>query len=332
MADTLAGQQPDTLAAAVAATIAAWRTENPTAKDVPRSVRREISRAVRTDTRAHQLDASIARAQVELEILHHQKALVSLGAKPDSTPGEDNSAYTAWARKHAVLSDAALALERRIHELPHLSATERGQALRALERAHTVPSSEVQVKWAAASGLESLRARVAEKVSAIRMGVTTAVGQVRRFGAFWIAQRQAEQIKDRVARGPQDWLTPGQAASLVELTTAAKSFETASQQARAAKDAQTDLATMLSEFHEAFTRAQQMGVSSDRINQQLRTAHAELEADGQRPQGMWAKIQAAARAPLTPPTAAAAGAQPFAFGAAPAAQGASLAAAARRTR
>ncbi|WP_280404561.1 hypothetical protein [Nocardia brasiliensis] len=331
MADTLAGQQPDTLAAAVAATIASWRMENPTAKDVPRSVRREISRAVRTDTRGHQLDASITRAQVELEILHHQKALVSLGAKPESTP-EDNAAYTAWARKNSVLSDAALALERRIHELPHLSATERGQALRALERAHAVPSSEVQVKWAAASGMESLKARVAEKVSAIRMGVTTVAGRVARFGAFWIAQRQAEQIRDHLARGPQDWLTPGQAASLAELSTAAKSFETASQEARAAKDAQTDLATMLSEFHEAFTRTQQMGVSSDRINQQLLTAHDELEADGQRPQGMWAKIQAAARAPLTPPTAAAAGTQPFAFGAAPAAQGAPLAAAARRTR
>ncbi|MBF6137783.1 hypothetical protein IU501_32960 [Nocardia otitidiscaviarum] len=330
MADTLAGQQPDTLAAAVAATIAAWRAENPTAKDVPRSVRREISRAVRTDTRAHQLDASITRAQVQLEILHHQKALVALGPKPDSTP-EDNAAYTAWARKHAVLSDAALALERRIHELPHLSATERGQAVRALERAHTVPSSEVQVKWAA-SGMESLKARVAEKVSAVRMGVATVTGRVARFGAFWIAQRQAAQIKDHLERRSQDWLTPGQAASLAELSTAAKSFETASQQARAAKDAQTDLATMLSEFHEAFTRTQQMGVSSERINQELRTAHAELEADGQRPQGMWAKIQAAARAPLTPPTAAAAGTQPFAFGSAPAAQAAPLAAAARRSR
>ncbi|PXX53945.1 hypothetical protein DFR70_12666 [Nocardia tenerifensis] len=335
MVDTPAsGRKPeDPLTAAVTDLVAAWRADNPTATSLPRSLRREISGVIRTNTRAQALDAAITRARVELEILHHQKAVVSLGIKPDSTD-QDDPAYTAWSRKNTALSEAARALERRIHELPHLSATDRGQAVRALERAHLVPSSVAGVRWEASGRLEALRARVTEKLSAIRLGVTSLTGPVRRFGEFWLAQRQASRPEDRTEQARRDWLTPGQAAALAELSTAAQSYETAAQQARAATDAQTDLAAKLSEFQTAFTRTQQMGVSSERINAELRTAHTELEAAGQHPQSRWAKLQAAARAsaPLTPPPAAAASTGAFAFGATPASPATPLSATARRTR
>ncbi|MGV9679197.1 hypothetical protein ACWDSJ_28280 [Nocardia sp. NPDC003482] len=333
MADTLtSGPQPDTLVAAIAATITAWRAQNPTAAEMPSSVRREISRAVRTDARAQQLDAQITRMQVELEILHHQKALVSLGGKPDAT--RDRPAYEAWARKNGALSDAALALERRIHDLPHLSATDRGRALQALEHAHTVPSAAVRVRWEVAGPTDALTARVAEKVSAIRMGIATAAARVRRFGKFWVAQQQADLIAEHRTRHGQGWLTPGQAASLAELTTAAKSFDAAAQHARMAKDTQTDLASRLDAFQAALTTTRQMGVSPDRINDALLAARTEaLQAEAPQEQSLWSKVQAAARGPLTPPAAAAAGTDTFAFGTAPAAdRSVPLAAAARRAR
>ncbi|MBF6253967.1 hypothetical protein [Nocardia farcinica] len=325
MADAKAGPEPNTLAAAVAETIAAWRAQNPTDQAIPRRVRREISRAVRNDTRSRQLDVSITRTQLELDILHHQKAVIAAGFKP-----EKEGQHETWARKQAELSDAATRLERRIHELPHLSATDRGRVVEALAQAHAVPGAAVRVKWEVNSAMEALKARVAEKVSAIRLGITTVTRQLRS-APFRLAQWQADAMHNqaRQPEGPSAWLTPGQAAALADLTAAAQRFDKASTQAREAKEAETDLAAVVTEFHEALTRTQQLGITSDRINQELRAAHQASQTEPHR-QGMWSKIQAAARGPLTPPAAAATGGREFTFGAAPAAQAAPVAAAARR--
>ncbi len=291
-----------TLDAVIAEIIAQWRTDNPTARQIPRTVRKELSRAVREDAQDQRMDTEIARSQIGLEILHHQRAMVTGSRR---APGQSEAQ---WAAAQQRLAARGEALERRIHSFPGLNTEDRGSAVAALRRAHNAEASAPpqRVQWAPAAGKPSLSARVVARLSAIRLGIVVATHGLQS-PLFVAAQAEAA----RRAEGPQqattsDWLTPAQAAAVQELTTVATRFE---QTAALARDGESAyLSKVVADFGAALDHARQLGVPSERLDSELAAVHRQAEAPTPAAAlfGRWGAKARAAAGPLTPPAAAAA--------------------------
>jgi hypothetical protein len=329
-----AEQRREQLAATVAEILVDWRADNPEATDIPRTVRQEISRAVRHDSNNHRLDTAIARTSVELDILMFQRDAVS---NEQRRPGQSATEFGAAQQRLQATLDA---LERKIHHNPLLSRTDRGHAIEALGRVYVAPRAAVRVDWENTSGLAALKACASERFSAIRLGIAeyskalapafrTAYEHAQQQRAFGAAYDDGQQQRAGTTQRPEGvagWLSPAHASALRELTDSARRWEQAVSTTRGSDSADADLVGLISEFHDRMTQAQQLGISTERINAELAATHRETEqaqAVQQRKNRFLDSIRGAARGPMTPPqTAASSGSgQRFAF-AAPAATGA----------
>lgn len=286
------------LDAVIAEIIAQWRTENPTAHQIPRTVRKELSRAVREDSQLQRMDTEIARSQIGLEILHHQRDMAAASRR---APGQGEAE---WAATQQRLAASAEALERHIHSVHGLNAEDRGSAVAALRRAHRDPSPTAphRVEWAPVAGRPSLAARVVERISAIRLGFAVATRGVKS-PMFVAAQAEATQrtAEPAAQSGTPDWLTPAQSAAVADLTAAAQRYETTSELARNGESAY--LAVALDDFNGALERARQIGIPSQRLDHELAEVHRRAMAPAA-PAAQFARMTQRVRAaagPLTPP-------------------------------
>lgn len=326
----------DDLAEIVAAVVREWRSDNPAATTFPWSVRRRISQGLRAEAHQRRIDAAVTRNEFETAIFRHQKHVLDEEQhRAGKTPDE-------WGRVQERLSAARDALAHQIHESKLLSATERGHAIDALNRAHVTPRATVRVRWSFTTGLDALKARVTERVSAIRLGLADRVVQALGAPRFVAAQQEAAERTERaqtrddgMAPGPAAWLTPAQSEAVADLTDTALRWERAAGEARAGRTP-TDLTALISRFNEAMSRARGLGVSSERLNAELiatekiahRYVRGPMPGDSSHPQpramtkserqaASWEKVQAA-MGPLDPPAPAAdAQSAHFAFTAAP---------------
>ncbi|GGK68931.1 hypothetical protein [Nocardia camponoti] len=289
------------LDAVIAEIIAQWRTDNPTARQIPRAVRKELSRAVREDAQNQRMDTEIARSQIGLEILHHQRAMVTGSRR---APGQSE---TDWAAAQQRLAARGEALERRIHSFPGLNVEDRGSAVAALRRAHNAEASAPpqQVQWAPAAGKPSLSARVVARLSAIRLGIVVATHGLQS-PLFVAAQAEAARRAESPQQATGDWLTPAQAAAVQELTTVATRFEQTAALARGGESAY--LSKVVADFGAALDHARQLGVPSERLDSELAAVHRQAEAPSAATAlfGRWGSKTRAAAGPMTPPTTSAA--------------------------
>ncbi|MGW5317774.1 hypothetical protein [Nocardia thailandica] len=273
----------------IAEIIAQWRAENPTAHQIPRGVRKEVSRALREDAAAQRMDTEIARSQVSLEILHHQRAMAAGQRRPA------DQSDTEWAGVQQRLAAAAEALERRIHSMPGLSKEDRGAAVSALHNAHRNPDAPQRVGWGPDAGRPSLAARAVERLSAIRLGITVAA---KAFHSTLFAAAQAEASQRAAAPSARDWLTPAQTAAVESLTAAARRFDQTSALARNGESAY--LTVVVDDFAAALDHARRLGIPSERLDRELADVHRKTAATAaqQTSTGRWR----AAAGPLTPPS------------------------------
>jgi hypothetical protein len=143
--------------------VATWHAENPDDVVVPRSVRRQLSLAVREDRRRQQREYQDVRASVQAAILGHQHDMEH-GYRPRI---EDD--LEIWFTRQQQLARNRIEIERLVHDAPLLTQEDRGQAAAALAVAHNAPSVPIQVFYQTPpTGMHALRARVQDRLSSMR--------------------------------------------------------------------------------------------------------------------------------------------------------------------
>ncbi|MBF6064698.1 hypothetical protein IU500_24685 [Nocardia terpenica] len=178
-------------AESIRAIVDGWRIENPHARSVPRSVRKQINLAVREDNRRQLLDYQRARLDIESAVRDHQHNVL-VGYRP-----RVSETYEMWFARQQQLGQERLAIEQRINADPRLSVEDRGQAVTALSVAHHAPSVPMLPVFTPqpARGLQALRARVQAGLSRLRVGL--AGDSERRRLEQWeqVHRAQAEQAQ-----------------------------------------------------------------------------------------------------------------------------------------
>ncbi|MFE3227635.1 hypothetical protein [Nocardia sp. NPDC059228] len=162
-----------------------WRRANPNATKVPRGVWKQMDLAdrnerwnakirLRQQLRAQGEERKIHRedlfTQLDKRINQHRRDTLDWHNRPAAT-------YDQHMRRQWELMLDRQDIERRIASTPGmLSVEERGQAVRALEAAHHAWRPEVKPVPVRSSGplagVAALKARVAERFSRIRLGIT----------------------------------------------------------------------------------------------------------------------------------------------------------------
>ncbi|MGV9542336.1 hypothetical protein ACWEQA_04060 [Nocardia sp. NPDC004085] len=163
-------------AAALLEFLIQWRRANPKATSLPRSVRKEINRRLREERRADVLEQArqrqMVRTTVEQRVALHRGHATAWRTQAGPTP-------EAYSRQQWALVREREEIARFIHSAPGLSAVERGQAVTALTAAHYADNPNVRQRpiWfsrasLAPTGLDALRARAADRLSRIQLGIT----------------------------------------------------------------------------------------------------------------------------------------------------------------
>ncbi|MBF6205940.1 hypothetical protein IU483_17845 [Streptomyces gardneri] len=153
-----------------------WRRANPKATSLPRSVRKEINRRLREERRADVLKQArqrqLVRTTVEQRVALHRGHAAAWRTQSGPSP-------EAYSRQQWALVREREQIARFIHSAPGLSAVERGQAVTALTAAHYADNPNVRQRpiWLsraslAPTGLDALRARAADRLSRIQLGIT----------------------------------------------------------------------------------------------------------------------------------------------------------------
>ncbi|MGW5228657.1 hypothetical protein ACWEP5_27430 [Nocardia niigatensis] len=160
-----------------------WRRANPNATKVPSGVWRQMDRAdrderwnakirlrqqVRAEGEQRKLDREALYKDLEAKLGQHRKDMLSWHQNPGASYDQH------MRRQWELLRDRA-EIERAITTSTLFSAAERGQAVRALTAAHQAwrPGAKVvALRTGPLSGVAALKARAAERLSRIRLGIT----------------------------------------------------------------------------------------------------------------------------------------------------------------
>ena len=160
-----------------------WRRANPNATKVPRGVWKQMDLAdrdqrwnakirlrqqVRAEGEQRKTDREALYKDLETRVGQHRKDMLSWHRNPGAS--YEQHMHRQWE----LLRDRA-DIERHITTSGLLSVAERGQAVRALTSAHQAwrPGAKaVKVRSGPLSGVAALKARAAERLSRIRLGIT----------------------------------------------------------------------------------------------------------------------------------------------------------------
>ncbi|MEU6579575.1 hypothetical protein [Nocardia sp. NPDC046763] len=160
-----------------------WRRANPNATKVPRGVWKQMDLAdrdqrwtakirlrqqVRAEGEQRKTDREALYKDLETRVGQHRKDMLSWHRNPGAS-------YDQHMRRQWELLRDREQIERVITTSPLFSAAERGQAVRALTAAHQAwrpGAKEVKVRTGPLSGVAVLKARAAERLSRIRLGIT----------------------------------------------------------------------------------------------------------------------------------------------------------------
>ncbi|NUS44429.1 MAG: hypothetical protein HOQ24_12155 [Mycobacteriaceae bacterium] len=185
--------------------IKTWRTLNPTATRVPRSVRREINQVMRADAEARDLAHAQELAHLDRAIREHRHDLVR------DTNIQARDTHDGWFDRQRGLAEGRDRIENSIYAARHLTATERGQAATALFTVEQDPTRPItRVFRPHIHGLDALRARARDGLTRLRMGWVTRDDMHRL--EHWHARRH-----ERGDRPEQHWVpTARQVAAAFE--------------------------------------------------------------------------------------------------------------------
>ncbi|MEC3957541.1 hypothetical protein VMT65_31220 [Nocardia sp. CDC153] len=168
--------------------ISTWRLMNPNATRVPRSVRRDINQLLKADRKEREFAHGQERVRVERSVREFQwKLLHDSAVRPWDT-------QQSWFDRQRELAIAHERLRGQIHLTTHLSATERGQAARALTHARQNPQSPIGRVFGKPRGLDALRARLHDGFTRLRAGLANPTEQQQ-------IHRWQQQRHDRSAPG-----------------------------------------------------------------------------------------------------------------------------------
>ncbi|WP_280266691.1 hypothetical protein [Nocardia wallacei] len=170
--------------------ISAWRRSNPTAKRVPRNVRREINHLIRSDNRAREFMHAQERSHIERRVIEYRWNLL----RDREVRAWDTQ--STWFERQRQLAIEHQHLRASLYSAPHLTATERGRAERVLTAAHHNPRIPVGRVFRTGPGLDALKARVRDGFTRLRAGWTTNPTEQRRM------QQWQQLHRERAERAP----------------------------------------------------------------------------------------------------------------------------------
>ncbi|MEV5652919.1 hypothetical protein AB0L57_32110 [Nocardia sp. NPDC052254] len=189
--------------------LTSWRTMNPSAIRVPRSVRREINALVKADAHQTKFAHSQERRRLTAGLVEYRWRLLNeQQIRAWDTPD-------AWFDRQRDLDVARQRIETRIYASQHLTAIERGQAVTSLATVHAYPRDPVRPVFRPTYGLETLRARARDGLTRLRAGLAGPTErrqlqqweQLHRQRAVWAAQQRAYQAPFPVT--PVPTIDPG---------------------------------------------------------------------------------------------------------------------------
>ncbi|WP_330251453.1 hypothetical protein OG874_35745 [Nocardia sp. NBC_00565] len=222
--------------------IETWRESEPSATRLPRSVRKQINHTLRDEVRRQEAEHQQTREAITDWIRQHRNTIQS-GRAPKLGETVDQ-----WFGRQQSLAQQANTLEDVIQRAPHLSETERGQAIETLRVAHNTPDAPERSPWQQKTGLDALRARVAAWRS--RQQLTGRIGSV--------ASRFTSRLT--AATGPAAWTTPQQSAALNEVSKKIMNWEHALR-AAIRGDQVPNLADLAHAKEAAMNSARALGIS-----------------------------------------------------------------------
>ncbi|PSR65882.1 MULTISPECIES: hypothetical protein [Nocardia] len=145
--------------------LSSWRTMNPTATRVPRSVRREINALVKADAHQTKFAHSQERRRLTASLVEYRWRLLNeQQIRAWDTPDT-------WFDRQRDLDATRQRIENRIYGSQHLTATERGQAVTSLATVHAYPRDPVRPIFRPTWGLDTLRARARDGLTRLRTGI-----------------------------------------------------------------------------------------------------------------------------------------------------------------
>ncbi|KZM73292.1 hypothetical protein [Nocardia terpenica] len=182
--------------------ISTWRAANPTARRVPRSVRREINHLIKADNQEREFAHAQERARIERQVIEYRSNLL----RDREIRSWDTQAT--WFERQRQLAVRHEQLRGSIYTTGHLTAIERGRADRALAIAHTHPHIPVKAVFGKPRGLEALKARLHDGFTRLRAGLAGPAEQ-RRLRQWQQLHHeraaQAIQTLDRSEALARDW-------------------------------------------------------------------------------------------------------------------------------
>ncbi|WP_227982706.1 hypothetical protein [Nocardia spumae] len=184
--------------------LASWRTMNPSATRVPRSVRREINALVKADAHQTMFAHSQERRRLTASLVEYRWRLLNeQQIRAWDTPDT-------WFDRQRELDTARQRIETRIYASQHLTATERGQAVTSLATVHAYPRHPVRPVFRPTFGLDTLRARARDGLTRLRAGLAGPTErrqlqqweQLHRERAVWAAQQRTYQSPFTMSERP----------------------------------------------------------------------------------------------------------------------------------
>ncbi|MBY8861125.1 hypothetical protein K7711_31935 [Nocardia sp. CA2R105] len=142
-----------------------WRSTNPKATRVPRTVRRDINRLIKLDNQQRQFAHAQERAHIERRVIEYRWNLL----RDRDVRSWDNQ--QTWFERQQQLAIQHEQLRAAIYTTGHLTATERGQADRSLSLAHQHPRIPIKTVFGKTHGLQALAARAHDGFTRLRAGL-----------------------------------------------------------------------------------------------------------------------------------------------------------------
>ncbi|MGW0245524.1 hypothetical protein ACWDYH_02680 [Nocardia goodfellowii] len=178
--------------------ISAWRTKNPTATRVPRSIRREINQAIRADAKEQQFAHALERARMQRAVIEYRWRRVQ------DSPVHAWDTQETWFERRRELAVAHDRLRTSIYNTAHLTAVERGQVSQAIDGIHADRHAPIKDIFGKPNGLTTLRAKLADGITRLRAGLAGPAEQRRLQQWNDLHAERAAQAQQRRQR--PDWL------------------------------------------------------------------------------------------------------------------------------